>query len=149
MENGQREANNQDRKDSNMTYFYKWDDQEKSCIGPHYSSAHGAVIKGDRMQVALVHKEQGTGSKLHTHPNEQFNYVLNGELRAKVEDEEKIVKAGDLVHIPAGAPHYLVAVSEGGAEYYVMKDTTWGIAGDPVDGKNTGPHYDPGFEDRK
>lgn len=130
-------------------YFHKWEDKEKFDIGPHYSSAHGSVIKGERMQVALVHKDQGTGSRLHTHPNEQFNYVLKGALRARVEDEEKVVKAGDLVHIPANAAHYVVAVSEGGASYYVVKDTSWGIAGEPVDGKNAGPHYEPGFEGGK
>ena len=129
-----------------MKYFFNWDEEKKFDIGPHYSSAHGSLIKGDKMQVAIVHKEQGTGSRLHTHPNEQFNYVLKGELKAKVNDEEKIVKVGDLVHIPANAEHYMVAISEGGADYYVVKDTSWGIAGDAVDGKETGPHVEPGFE---
>ncbi len=71
-----------------MKYFFNWDEEKKFDIGPHYSSAHGSLIKGERMQVALVHKEQGTGSRLHPHPNEQFNYVLAGELKAKVNNEE-------------------------------------------------------------
>jgi quercetin dioxygenase-like cupin family protein len=118
-------------------------------ISDEYSSAYGSVIVGERMQVAMVHKEKGTGSRLHSHPNEQFNYVLKGEIRAKVEEEETMMRPGDLVHIPANAAHYLVAVSEGGADYFVVKDTSWGIAGAAVDGKKTGAHYETGLEPEK
>lgn len=122
---------------------------EKSLISHEYSSAYGSVIVGERMQVAMVHKEKGTGSRLHSHPNEQFNYVLKGDIRARVEDEETMMKPGDLVYIPANAAHYLVAVSEGGADYFVVKDTSWGIAGAAVDGQRTGAHYEPEYEPKK
>jgi hypothetical protein len=42
-------------------------------------------------------------------------------------------------------PHYTVAVSPGGAEYYAIKDTTWAIYGKAVDGTSSGPHVDEGF----
>lgn len=118
-------------------------------ISHEYSSAYGSVIVGERVQVAMVHKEKGTGSRLHSHPNEQFNYVLKGEIRARVEDEETTMKPGDIVHIPANAAHYLVAVSEGGADYFVVKDTSWGIAGAALDGQKTGAHYEPGYASEK
>ena len=126
-----------------MEYFFNWDEKEKSYLADEYSSAFGSVIEGKRMQVAIVHKDKGTGSRLHAHPNEQFNYVLQGRFKVKVEDEEKVMGPGELVHIPADAPHYMVAVSDGGGDYYVVKDTSWGIAGAAVDGKKTGAHYDP------
>ena len=129
-----------------MKYFFDSKSEQKSYIADHYSSAFGSVIKGERVQVALVHKEKGTGSRLHTHPNEQFNYVLKGTLKAKVFDEEKTVSPGELVHIPAEASHYMIAISEGGADYLAVKDTSWGIAGDAVDGQKTGAHYEPGYE---
>jgi len=132
-----------------MKYFYDWNALEKSLISDEYSSAYGSVIVGERMQVAMVHKEKGTGSRLHSHPNEQFNYVLRGKIRAKVEEEEKMIGPGDLVYIPADAAHYLVAVSEGGADYFVVKDTSWGIAGAAVDGEKTGAHYEPGYQPDK
>lgn len=132
-----------------MDYFYDWKALEKSLISHEYSSAYGSVIVGERMQVAMVHKEKGTGSRLHSHPNEQFNYVLKGDIRARVEDEEMMMKPGDLVYIPANAAHYLVAVSEGGADYFVVKDTSWGIAGAAVDGQRTGAHYEPEYEPKK
>jgi quercetin dioxygenase-like cupin family protein len=129
-----------------MPYFYDMNATEKSYLANDYSSAFGTVIKGERMQIALVSKEKGTGSRVHSHPNEQFNYVLKGTFRVKVEEEEKIMNVGDLVHIPAEASHYMVAVSDGGGEYFVVKDASWGIAGEAVDGKKTGAHYDQGFE---
>jgi len=132
-----------------MKYFYDWNALEKSLISDEYSSAYGSVIVGERMQVAMVHKEKGTGSRLHSHPNEQFNYVLRGKIRAKVEEEEKMIGPGDLVYISADASHYLVAVSEGGADYFVVKDTSWGIAGAAVDGEKTGAHYEPGYQPDK
>ena len=134
------------KKGKYMKYFYDWNALEKTMFASDYSSAFGSVIMGERMQVAMVHKERGTGSRLHSHPNEQFNYVLKGEIRARVEDEETMMRPGDLVLIPANAAHYLVAVSEGGADYFVAKDTTWGIAGAAVDGQNTGAHFDQDYK---
>ena len=125
-----------------MKYFYDWDEEDKSMIGPDYSSAEGSVIKGQRVQVAIVHKKRGSGSRLHHHPI----YVLKGNLKARVEDQEKIVKPGGVIHIPANALHNTVATSDGDVTYYVAKDTSWGIAGIPADGKKTGPQYEPGFE---
>lgn len=123
-----------------MNYFFDLNAQAKSYLAGDYSSAFGSLVEGERMQIALVHKEKGTGSRLHYHPNEQFNYILKGAFRARVEDKEKILHPGDLMHIPANTHHYLVAVSDGGGDYYVIKDMSWGIAGDAVDGKKTGAH---------
>ena len=32
------------------------------------------------MLVGWIHKERGTGSRMHTHKNEQFNYVVRWTL---------------------------------------------------------------------
>lgn len=130
-------------------YFYNLDEEKKDYIGPHYSSAHGSVIQGERVQVAMVHKVKGTGSRLHTHPNEQFIFVLKGKVKARVQDQEKIATPGTVIHIPANAPHYMVATPEEDIQYFVSKDTSWGIAGTAVDGKESGAHYEPGFEPKK
>jgi quercetin dioxygenase-like cupin family protein len=127
-------------------YFYNLKEEKQGYIGPDYSSAHGPVVKGERVQIALVHKVKGTGSRLHTHPNEQFIFVLKGKIKARVHDQEKLVSPGTLIHIPPNAPHYMIAAPGEDIEYFVSKDTSWGIAGTAVDGKKTGAHYEPGFE---
>ncbi|HSF22501.1 MAG TPA: hypothetical protein VLA81_10690, partial [Burkholderiales bacterium] len=48
--------------------------------GTGYSTSHGGVVEGERMLVGWIHKERGTGSRMHTHRNEQFNYVVRGTL---------------------------------------------------------------------
>ena len=53
--------------------------------GIGYSTAFGPVVEGERMQVALVTKAKGTGAKPHTHPNEQWNYIVQGTYECKLE----------------------------------------------------------------
>ena len=110
------------------------------------SSAEGGALFGEKIIVALIHKKRGSGSKRHTHPNEQFNYVLQGTLLCDIEDQTVLCPAGHCIHIPAGIEHSCVATGDEDVVYMVAKDTRHGIAGPPVDGKEDGPRYLPGFE---
>lgn len=109
------------------------------------STSVGAVVRGERVQVALVHKARGTGSKIHTHPNEQFNYVIQGTLIADMDGQVFRVPKGHVVHIPAGMPHSHVSSAEEDVIFYAVKDTRHGIVGPPVDGVYNGPRHLPGF----
>ena len=42
------------------------------------STSFGAALSGERIHVAVIGKVRATGTKLHTHPNEQFSFVLQG-----------------------------------------------------------------------
>ena len=128
-----------------MKYFYRWDEEEKIEVGPSYSTGTGPVIKGEKIQIGMVHKSKGTGAKAHRHPNEQFNIVVQGTLRAMVEGEEKLVGPGGVIHIPANAIHYTIATPEEDVIFYAVKDMSWGIEGIPED-RSAGRHFDPGFE---
>ena len=46
--------------------------------GPDYSTANGACVEGDRMIVGLMRMPAGTGAEPHSHPNEQWIYILEG-----------------------------------------------------------------------
>lgn len=109
------------------------------------STSVGAVVKGERVQVALVLKPRGTGSKIHTHANEQFNYVLQGTLIADMDGQVFRVPKGHVVHIPAGMPHSHVSSADEDVIFYAVKDTRTGIVGPPVDGVYNGPRHLPGF----
>lgn len=54
--------------------------------------------------------EPGGGMPLHTNRVEHEQYVLRGEARVRVGEEEITVSAGDVVYIPAGVPHAYRAV---------------------------------------
>jgi len=52
--------------------------------GPAYSTAHGPCVEGDRMIVGLMRMKAGTGAEDHSHPNEQWIYILQGTFHAKI-----------------------------------------------------------------
>ena len=70
-------------------YIFSLLDMEGIKTGQRYSSAVGPVVEGQRTQVGLMRKEKGTGAKPHSHPNEQWNYVVQGRLRVTVDDQGK------------------------------------------------------------
>ena len=114
--------------------------------GTGYSTSHGGVVEGARMLVGYIHKPRGTGSRMHTHKNEQFNYVVRGTLVGSVNGRKVVAPAGTLIYIPANAPHTLVAAADDEDVIFIaIKDLSQGIIGKAVDGTMTGPHYDPGF----
>ena len=117
--------------------------------GTGYSTSHGGVIEGKRMLVGWIHKERGTGSRMHTHRNEQFNYVVRGTLVGSVNGRKVRAPAGSLIYIPANAPHTLLAdPRDKDVIFIAIKDLSQGIIGKAVDGKMTGPLYRKGFGPR-
>ena len=114
--------------------------------GTGYSSAHGGVVEGSRMLVGYIHKARGSGSRMHSHKNEQFNYVVKGTLKGSVNGKRVVAPAGTLIYIPANAPHTLVATPDEDVIFIAIKDLSQGIIGKAVDGTMTGPRYEPGFD---
>jgi quercetin dioxygenase-like cupin family protein len=117
--------------------------------GTGYSTSHGGVVEGRRMLVGYIHKARGTGSRMHTHKNEQFNFVVRGTLMGSVNGKKVRAPAGSLIYIPANAPHTLVAdPRDKDVIFLAIKDLSQGIIGKAVDGKMTGPLYQKGFGPR-
>jgi quercetin dioxygenase-like cupin family protein len=52
------------------------------------------------------------GDKENTHKGDQLIYVIEGCAVARVSGKEQEIKAGDLLMIPAGAPHALCTGNE-------------------------------------
>jgi quercetin dioxygenase-like cupin family protein len=48
----------------------------------------------------------------HQHPTHEFYYVTSGRGLMVIEDEEREIRQGDLVHIPPNAVHSLRPVSD-------------------------------------
>jgi quercetin dioxygenase-like cupin family protein len=118
----------------------------KVDAGTGYSTAHGGVIEGERMLVGYIHKPRGTGSRMHSHKNEQFNLVVKGRLRGSVNGKRIDAPAGTLIYIPANAPHTLISTPEEDVIFIAIKDLSHGIIGMAVDGTMAGPAYLKGFE---
>ena len=117
--------------------------------GGTYSTAKGGLVEGERMQCGLMNKARGTGAKPHSHPNEQWNFVVKGRLRVNIEGQpETIVGPGTLLFFPANKVHSTVALPDEDVVFFVVKDMSHGIVGIPVD-ETAGMGYEPGFEPEK
>ena len=130
---------------------YIFDLQKLSTIdaGPGYSTAHGPVVEGERMQMGLIRMPKGTGARPHSHPNEQWVYVLQGPLESEVEGVKSRVSAGSLIYIPANAIHSALATPDQDVVFFTAKDMSHGIVGTAVDTSVSAPAYAPGFEPKK
>jgi quercetin dioxygenase-like cupin family protein len=128
-------------------YHFRLAQLKKVDAGTGYSTSHGGVVEGDRMLIGYINKPRGTGSRMHSHKNEQFNYVVRGTLVGSVNGKRVHAPAGTLIYIPANAPHTLVASPDDeDVIFLAIKDLSQGIIGRAVDGTMTGPLYLKGFE---
>ena len=133
-------------KGGNGKYHFRIAELKKVPAGTGYSTSHGGVVEGERMLVGYIHKPRGTGSRMHTHKNEQFNYVVRGTLVGSVDGKRVIAPAGTLIYIPANAPHTLVSSPDDeDVIFLAIKDLSQGIIGKAVDGTMTGPYFEKGF----
>ncbi len=117
--------------------------------GPGYSTAHGPVIEGERMQIGLMRMPRGTGGRPHSHPNEQWVYVLEGTLESEVDGVKSRVPAGSLIYVPANVVHSALATPDADVVFLTAKDMSHGIVGTPVDASISAPLYAPGFGPKK
>jgi quercetin dioxygenase-like cupin family protein len=97
--------------------------------GPDYSSANGACVEGERMIVALMRMPAGTGAEPHSHPNEQWIYILEGTFRGRIGEREIEAKPGSVVYIPANVVHFGNASADGDVLFFTVKDASHGLHG--------------------
>jgi quercetin dioxygenase-like cupin family protein len=67
---------------------------------------------GENLLVAVVDLEPNTVLPAHSHPHEQATYLLQGELEMNLNGERRAMRPGDLVIIPSGVEHSMVAGSQ-------------------------------------
>ncbi len=97
--------------------------------GPDYSTAVGACIEGDRMMVALMRMPAGTGAEPHSHPNEQWIFILEGTFRAQVGGQEIEAKPGSVIYIPSNTVHSGKATPDADVLFFTVKDTSHSLHG--------------------
>jgi mannose-6-phosphate isomerase-like protein (cupin superfamily) len=97
--------------------------------GPTYSTANGACVEGDRMIVGLMRMPAGTGAEPHSHPNEQWIYILEGTFNANVGGKDVEAKPGTLVYIPSNVVHSGKASTDGDVLFFTVKDASHSLHG--------------------
>jgi len=109
--------------------FYRFEELESNYLTPHLSTGKAPVIEGKYMYFCLLHKNAGTGSELHYHPNELLIFPVRGKINAIVGKDRRIVRPGTFVHAPAYARHSMRATEDGNLQYLYIKDKTWTVVG--------------------
>src|SRR5215467_4145853 len=97
--------------------------------GPDYSSVEGGCVEGERMIVALMRMPAGTGAEPHSHPNEQWIYILQGTFRAKIGEQDVEAKAGSVIYVPADVVHSGKATADGDVVFFTCKDASHSLHG--------------------
>ncbi len=97
--------------------------------GPDYSTANGACVEGDRMIVGLMRMPAGTGAAPHSHPNEQWIYILEGTFHATIGGKAVEAKPGSVLYIPADAMHDGKAGADADVVFFTVKDASHSLHG--------------------
>ena len=102
---------------------------DKILGGPDYSSALGPCVEGDRMIVGLMRMKAGTGAEPHSHPNEQWLYILQGTFEAVIDGKSIEAKPGTAIYIPADIIHSGKASADGDVVFFTVKDGSHSLHG--------------------
>jgi quercetin dioxygenase-like cupin family protein len=110
-------------------YLFDLGSVSKIMGGPTYSTAHGPCVEGDRMIVGLMRMAAGTGAEAHSHPNEQWIYILEGTFRATIAGKQIDAKPGSVIYIPANTIHAGKATAEADVLFFTVKDASHSLHG--------------------
>ncbi len=97
--------------------------------GPDYSSAQGAVVEGDKIIVGFMRMAKGSGAEAHSHPNEQWVYVIQGAIEATVNGKTVQAKTGDVLYFPSNAVHSTKVLGNEDCVFFTCKDATHSLQG--------------------
>jgi quercetin dioxygenase-like cupin family protein len=86
-----------------------WDLVEVEQVNPLLLRQY---VVGTNVMLARIFLKKGSLVPLHSHPNEQLSYVLEGVLRFWMDDQEVIVKAGEVLLIPGNVRHKVEALQD-------------------------------------
>lgn len=63
------------------------------------------IFPGDNVMLSVVRMEPHSTGTVHSHPQEQWGVLLEGECVRIQDGEERAMKAGDFWCTPGGVPH--------------------------------------------
>jgi quercetin dioxygenase-like cupin family protein len=92
--------------------WFRWDEMPRERVTDQLERR---LITGERMMLAHVYLERGCIVPQHRHENEQITYILEGALRfwiGEEGEEEVVVRAGEVLHIPSNVPHRAEALED-------------------------------------
>jgi quercetin dioxygenase-like cupin family protein len=92
--------------------LHRWDALPRERVTPNLGRK---LVTGERVMLAQVFLDRGCVVPKHSHENEQVTWIVEGALRFRLGEEgeeEVIVRAGEVLHIPSGVPHEAEALED-------------------------------------
>lgn len=88
------------------------------------------ITKSKQLIFIEVKIDSGKGHSFHHHPNqEEIIYVLEGEIQQWLEEESRILKAGDSIFIAPGVVHATFNLSDHQAKFIAILSPCMGEEG--------------------
>ena len=91
---------------------FTWEEMEKERVTDAITRR---IVTSDETMVSQIFLEKGSIVPTHHHANEQFSYLLVGSMRFSLgenREEEIILRAGQIMHIPSNVPHAAEALED-------------------------------------
>ncbi len=89
--------------------LHRWDDIALEKVTDMLSRK---IITGEKEMLTQIYLKSGCIVPMHNHEAEQMTYVLSGSMKFKVNGEDIVVRAGDVLHIPSWLPHQAEALED-------------------------------------
>lgn len=89
--------------------YTSWSKVERERLNDHIDRE---MIHGEKLMLARVFIKKGGHVPEHRHHNEQLTYILEGALKFAIDGKEIVVRAGEVLCIPANMPHEAWALED-------------------------------------
>ena len=93
--------------------FFNLDDTTQGILRELAPGLTTRIFVGDHAMLSVVTIEPNAEGQVHSHPQEQWGVLLEGDAVRIQDGEEIAVKAGDFWRTPGGVPHGLRAGPQG------------------------------------
>lgn len=89
--------------------YLAWKNVEHERLNAHIDRE---MVYGDALMLARVFIKKDGHVPMHHHHNEQLTYILEGALKFLIDGKEVVVRAGEVLCIPANMPHEAWALED-------------------------------------
>ncbi len=88
---------------------YNWTDVPVEQIG---EGIKRQMIVGNQLMVCRLCIAPHVVTPAHDHPHEQITFIEQGRVLFTIEDEERVMQVGDILHFPSGCWHGATMLDE-------------------------------------
>ena len=94
---------------ANITQHPEWafnvNDESQGIARKLADGLNARIFVGENVMLSVVHIEPNSVGKIHSHMEEQWGFLIEGECLRIQGDEEFSAKAGDFWHTSGNVPH--------------------------------------------